>query len=257
MSGNPGDEVQSDRKRKTTKSPIMKMKTLTVFTTMALTAGSLFAADAAPKDEVTAAAKALGGKSNYSWKTTVAVPADAQFRPGPTEGKTEKDGFTHVTMSFFDNPVDIVLKGGKGAYKNQDGNWVTAAEAENEEGPGRWMARLVQNMQTPDKQAAELAGFVTELKKDGDAYVGELTEAGAKTELSFRREANDPSITNAKGSAKFWVKDGVLSKFEFHVKGTVDWNGNSFDSDRTTTVEIKEVGTTKLNVPEGAKQKLS
>jgi hypothetical protein len=34
-------------------------------------------------------------------------------------------------------------------------------------------------------------------------------------------------------------------------------NGEDRDVDRTTTVEFKDVGTTKLEVPEAAKKKLS
>lgn len=233
------------------------MNRLTLTSMMALLAGSLLAADSSPKDEVTAAAKALGEKDNYSWKATVEVPPDARFRPGPTEGKTEKDGFTYYSMSFFDNPVKIVRKGDKGVFTNQDGDWETAAEAENEEGPGRFMARFVRNLQTPAVQAAELASFAAELKKEGDTYSGELTEKGAKTLISFRRDANDSNVSNASGSVKFWVKDGMLAKYEFKLKGTVDWNGNSFDNDRTTTVEIKDVGATQVEVPEAAKKKLS
>jgi hypothetical protein len=56
---------------------------------------------------------------------------------------------------------------------------------------------------------------------------------------------------------KFWVKDGVLSKYEIKVKGTVSFNGNDRDIDRTTTVEIKDIGATKIQVPEGAQKKLS
>ena len=59
------------------------------------------------------AAKALGEKANYSWKTTVVVPADSQFHPGPTEGKTEKDGATRVKMTFGDNTTELVLQGGR------------------------------------------------------------------------------------------------------------------------------------------------
>jgi hypothetical protein len=44
---------------------------------------------------------------------------------------------------------------------------------------------------------------------------------------------------------------------KFKVKGTVNFNGNDFESDRTTTVEIKDVGTTKVTVPEEAKKKVS
>ena len=56
---------------------------------------------------------------------------------------------------------------------------------------------------------------------------------------------------------KFWIKDGELSKYEFKVQGKVSFNGNERDVDRTTTVEIKDVGTTKVEVPEDAKKKLS
>lgn len=57
-----------------------------------LAAGAVLAADFNPKGDVTGAATALGGEANYSWHTTVEVPPDAQFKPGPTDGKTEKGG---------------------------------------------------------------------------------------------------------------------------------------------------------------------
>jgi hypothetical protein len=65
-----------------------------------------------------------------------------------------------------------------------------------------------------------------------------------------------PSPANAKGSVKFWLKDGALAKYEVHVEGTFSFNGNDRTIDRTTTTEIKEVGTTKLDVPEEATKKV-
>ena len=236
------------------------MKRNTLFTAMALLAGSLLAADSSPKDDVASAAKKLGEKPNYSWKTTVVVPEGSQFRPGPTNGKTEKDGFTHVTSSFGDNTAQTVLKGDKGAVTNQEGEWQSLAEVEQEEGFGRFRAMMARNLRTPAVQAAELAAATKDLKKDGDAYSGELTEEGAKTFLSFRPRGaggDGPAISNAKGSVKFWLKDGELSKYEFKVSGKVSFNGNDRDVDRATTVEIKDVGTTKIEVPEAAKKKLS
>ena len=119
------------------------------------------------------------------------------------------------------------------------------------EGRGRFLARMVRSFRTPAAQAAELAGAVKDLKKDGDVYSGDLTAEGAKAH--FRIAA----ATEAKGSVKFWLKDGALSKYAFKLKGTVEFNGNEVDVDRTTTVEIKDVGTTKVNVPEAATKKLS
>lgn len=213
----------------------------------------------APKDEVIAAAKDLGEKPNYSWKTTVVVPESSQFKPGPSEGKTEKDGFTYVTSSFGDNTTETVVKGDKGAVTNQEGAWESVADVEKEEGIGRFRALMARNLKTPAVQAADLANGVKELKKTEDAYSGELTEDAAKSLLTFgRRGAGGagPTVSDAKGSVKFWLKEGALSKYEFKVKGTRNFNGNDMEIDRTTTVEIKDIGTTKVSVPEQAKKKL-
>ncbi len=218
---------------------------------------SLFAADA--KEEVTAAAKKLGDAANYTWKTTVVVPESAQFKPGPTDGKTEKGGFMCVKTTMRDNTMEIVKKGDKAAFTNQDGEWESLADAEGDQGRGRFVGNMVRGLKAPADQAVEIAAGVKELKKDGDAMAGDLTEDAAKALMRFRRGGggDGPAISNAKGSAKFWIKDGVLVKYEFKVTGKMDFNGNEIDMDRTTTVEIKDVGTTKVEVPEGAKKKLS
>ncbi len=232
------------------------MKKNMLFGFMVLAAGSLVAADSNPKDDVTNAAKKLADKDNYSWHTTVVVPEDAPFHPGPTDGKTEKGGFTHVKLSFGDNTTEFVLKGDKAAVTNPDGGWQALSELDSSEGPGRFLVGMIKNFKAPATQAADIAASTKELKKDGDVYSSDLTEEGAKDLLRFRR-GGDATVSNAKGSAKFWVKDGVLTKYEFKVTGSVSFNGNDMDVDRKTTVEIKDVGTTKVTVPEPAKKKLS
>jgi hypothetical protein len=234
------------------------MKTKSLFGLIACVAVSLNAAESA-KDEVLAAAKQLEGKANYSWKTTVVVPEDARFKPGPSDGKTEKDGVTHITMSFGDNKMQAVMKGAKAAALTQDGEWKTSEELENAEGPGRWLGMMLRNMKTPAQQAAELASFAKDLKKDGEVYSSDLTEEGATTLQRFGRRGGQggASVTDAKGWVKFWMKDGVLSKYEFKLSGTMKFNENEFQNDRTTTVEIHQVGTTKVEIPEEARKKIS
>jgi hypothetical protein len=225
----------------------------------ALFANSILAADSGPKDDVLKAAKALAEKGNYSWKSTVTVPPDAQFRPGPTEGKTDKDGGTYVTMSGNNRTTEAAMKGKKTLIKTEENGWQTLDEMENAEGFGRFLAARMRGFKAPAEQAEEIVKDVKDLKKEGDAYSGDLTEEGAKNLMRFRRGGNGdgPQISGAKGSAKFWVKDGVLSKYEFKVKGSMNFNGNDIDMDRTTTTEIKDVGTTKVSIPEGAQKKLS
>ncbi|MGA3283982.1 MAG: hypothetical protein ABSD57_05955 [Verrucomicrobiota bacterium] len=227
------------------------MKKNILFGALALLAGPLFAADSGPKDDVIAAAQKLAATASYSWKQTVVVPESAQFKPGPTEGKTEKGGATYVKMSFGDNITEIVMKGDKAAVTDPDGDWQSLTNLENDsEGPGRFLVGMVRNFRAPAAQATNLLAAVKELKKDGDVYSGDLTEAGAKAQFRFG------TVTNPKGSAKFWLKDGLLSKYEYKVQGKVGFNGNEMDLDRDTTVEIKDVGATKVDMPDGAKKVL-
>ena len=226
---------------------------------IALTAISLLAADSGAKDDITNAVKQLGEKPNYSWRTTIVVPEDAQFKPGPADGKTEKEGITWVSMSFFDNKMQAVVKGSKGALTDQEGAWKSIEELEKEEGPARFGAMIVRNIKTPAKEAAQLASAVKEIKKEENFYSGDLTEEGAAAMQKFGPSggSDGPTVNEAKGSVKFWLKDGALTKYEFKLKGTIKFNGNEFPNDRTTTVEIKEVGTTKLDLPEDARKKIS
>jgi len=235
------------------------MKQILICGTLVLLAGSLLAADS---DDVKSAAQKLADKGSYSWKTTVTVPegGGGRFRPGPTEGKTEKDGYTWLSMTRGDNTIEAVLKGGKGAAKMQEG-WQSLAElsADDQPGPGMFMARMLSNFKAPAADAADLVARAKEIKKDGDAYLGDLTEDGAKGLLTFggrRGGGPAPTVSNAKGSVKFWLKDGVLAKYGIKVQGSVSFNENNMDVDRTTTVEIKDIGATKVEVPEDAKKKL-
>ena len=234
----------------------------------ALVAGTSVVAFAAPKDEVTAAAKKLGDAPNYSWKSNTEMPGGQGGRGfgGPSEGKTEKEGFTVVTMTRGDNTIEVVRKGDKGAVKTQDG-WQSFEEVQSAnqggQGRGRFMGRMLRNFKAPAQEAADLASKSKEITKSGDAYQADLTDEGVKELLSFggRRGADagnaPPPPTNTSGKVKFWTKDGQLSKYEYNLKGTMSFNGNDFDIDRTTTVEIKDVGSTKVDVPADAKGKVS
>jgi hypothetical protein len=244
------------------------MKRQLILGTITLLAGSLFAADA--KDDVINAAKKLAGAGGYAWKSTIEMAGGGGggggggMRPGPTEGKIGKDGMVMLSMTRGDNTTEAVVMGTKGAIKTADG-WQSLAEATEGGGgggqgnPGRFMARRLQTFKAPAAEVEEMAGKTTGLKKVDDAFVGDLTEEAAKGLLTFgpgRGGGDGPSVSNAKGSVKIWVKEGVVAKYEVKVQGTVSFNGNDRDIDRITKVEIKDVGTAKVEVPEDAKKKL-
>jgi hypothetical protein len=232
------------------------MKSKIFFGIFTMVAGSLLAADSG-KDEVTAAAKKLGQKENYSWKST----QDFGSRSTTTEGKANSEGWTFLAMTVGDNTREAYLREGKAVVKMAEEGWQSLSEIENGSGRGaQFLARRLQNFKAPAVQAADLASKAKELTKADDVYSGELTEAGAKELLTFgrgRAGGDAPQPKNAKGSVKFWIKDGMLTKYELKQQGTITIGDNERDIDATTTVEIKDVGATKIEIPEAAKKKLS
>lgn len=248
-----------------------------LLSTAALVAGSAMAVNAAAQDDVKAASQKLAEATGYSWTQTVENSGNNRGG-GAVEGKTERNGYTVLSMSRQNNTMHIVLKGEKVAVETPDG-WKSLEELQADNGagagggngqrggPGRYIGGMVRNMKLPAVQAEELSGKVEKLTEADGALSGDLSEDAAKQMLSFRRpprpnaDANagnggGPQISNAKGDIKFWVKDGVLTKYAVHVQGTMSRNGNDVDIDRTTTVEIKDVGSTKIEVPDEAKKKL-
>jgi hypothetical protein len=238
------------------------MKSLIACSTL-LAAFSLMAAD---KDDLTSAAQKLASSDNYSWTST---SEGGNFNASPSHGKIQKDGLTWMDMTMRDNTVEAYVQGQKGAVKTENG-WealdLTAAPTGGGGGgggrnPARFMSMRMRNFKAPAVEAQDIIGKTKEITKSGDAYTGDLTEDGAKSLLTMgrgRRGGNTPPVvSDAKGSVKFWVKDGVLTKFEYKVSGTVTRNGEDTDVDRTTTVEIKDIGSTKINVPDDAKSKMS
>ena len=237
------------------------MKRLVLAGAIGMLACSLSAADSGLKEEVLKAAKKLG-ENSYSWKSTV---DSGQFN-FTSEGKYAKDGTLMLSSTFNDVTNESFKKGDKVAVKTDEG-WKSGSELESSGGGGQFnrgafAARSMANLKPPAVQVEGLLKVTKELKPSDGAYVGELTTEGVKPLLTFgfRRPGGQqaPEPKEAKGSVKFWIKNGALVKYETHVQGKIiGRDDQEREIDRTTTVEIKEVGTTKITVPEEAQKKLS
>ena len=125
------------------------------------------------------------------------------------------------------------------------------------------MARTLRDFQRPAATAEGLADKVKELKAEGNGvFGGDLGEEGVRELLlrSGRRGGRageaEPKMSDGKGTARFWVQDGHLVKFEYTVSGTVSYGERQRTMNRTATVEIKDVGTAKVDVPEDAAKML-
>jgi hypothetical protein len=238
-----------------------------------LMAAALLAEAPDAKDDLLAAVKKLSEAAGYAWTATPKSNAPEgggqggrRMGLGTGEGKTEKEGLTWLSMKMGETQLEAVIKGDKTAVKS-GAEWKSASELQGGQGgqgrpdPATIMARVLKSWKTPAASAENLASKSKEIKAEADGlYTAELTEEGAKELLTGgmggRPGGQGPQIADAKGSAKFWVKDGVLSKFEHTVSGKLKLGEREIGVDRTTTVEIKDVGSAKVEAPEEAKAKL-
>ena len=187
---------------------------------LAATTALAVAGDATPAEQVKAAALKLAGAPNYSWLATVGAGEKSRFAPGPVEGRLEKGGPTHWTMSFGDRKSEAYVKDGRVAVKSGD-TWVSPPEMKEPPASGPapqaapppphredhrakgehskdksdrpkdegkrtgFFARRLQAMKPPAEFAADLAGKVTTLTASGDTFTGELSPAAARELLTF------------------------------------------------------------------------
>jgi hypothetical protein len=236
------------------------MKQALIIGLIGLLARTLTAADSSPQDKINSATKQLVGKSNYSWTATSKEGDGSPGRVGPIDGKADKSGLTYLSFSIGAVPVEVYMNGPEGAAKALEG-WQTFDEIAQTSGTAAAVVRYLRSYKAPGVESAALSEKLKDVKEAEGTLSGELKEDAAKELLergARRREGQEPpKIANPKGSVKFWVQNGALTKYEVNIQGKVTTGDQESDVNRTTTVEIKDAGATKLEVPAEAKQKLS
>jgi hypothetical protein len=94
---------------------------------------------------------------------------------------------------------------------------------------------------------------------DGGIVTGRLSDTAARL-LLLPPGQDNVAPEQAAGNFKFWISDGMLTRYEVQIAGivSVDAGGSRrlVKTSQTVTTEIKDVGTTKLNVPVEVKAKL-
>jgi hypothetical protein len=138
--------------------------------------------------------------------------------------------------------------------------------------PATFMVRRFTGFKAPVAQLQDIVTKAPDVTKGDDAYTAELSPDDAKALFPTRggrrgggaggagaaggAPPTPPTITNPKASLKFWITDGVLTKYEVHTTGTISFGGQDRDIDTTNTTEFKDVGKTTITVPDDAKTKL-
>jgi hypothetical protein len=130
-------------------------------------------------------------------------------------------------------------------------------------GPKSSADRSYSNLQLaishPHEELGVIVGSHQEFNVEGDVVTGTLTDLGAQ--LLLVRDGQD-SLTpvRATGSFKLWLRDGAVVKYQVKVQGTLRVELSSghreINVQQTTDTLIKEVGTTRFEVPAEARRKL-
>lgn len=210
---------------------------------------------------VVQAAHTLGKQSSYRWETIIKVPEGTRFAPGPIRGKRGDDGVVHVISGEGQFATEAVIAGERTAVVDREGKWQLLANLESGQGFGRFIASRVRSIKVPEAEALEMTEFVDDLQLIDGVYCEELSEdeakelatASSRSRFGSGRRGRGPSeVVFAKATQKYWVKDGVLVKFEQFLDASIDRGGTEQIVERTTTTTISEIGVTKHDAPEAA-----
>jgi hypothetical protein len=166
-------------------------------------------------------------------------------------------------MKQGENTFETAFKGEKFAMKVKD-TWMGAGDLpggaqQGRPDPSQFAARMMKNLKPVAQNVAEVIDKLKEIKSEGDGvYSGEFTPEGVKEQLAPNRGpgATPPAVSDAKGSVKFWIKDGIIVKLESTLQGKMTIGTREIEMNRTATTEIKDVGSTKIELPDEAKKKL-
>ncbi|MBX3747739.1 MAG: hypothetical protein KF833_20720 [Verrucomicrobiae bacterium] len=240
------------------------MKTLFAFTATVASTLVLSPCFAGPKEDIQAALGRLAEAPNYAWTTRTQVEG-SQFQSSDIHGKAQKEGWAVVTQERDGTRTVAVFKGENGVVQ-ADGAWHSAEDLRGQRqgggGGGAFRAGMLLRTRTPLDEAKRALGHIKEWKASADGLGGDLTEAGAREMMAFGRGGRGggaggaAEARDAKGSVRYWLKDGQLAKIQVKVSGTYSFNNNDRFVERTTTYELKEIGTTTVEIPAAAKTKL-
>ncbi len=235
-----------------------------LLTALLWTAG---AGAAEPADVLKAAVEKLAKGSNYTWTTTFKFP-DAPIHPGPINGQIDASGYTLLSQHIGNADFEAVIKEGLGVLKLPVG-WLSASEIiegnpQGAVGPAMLMSRVLFNVRKPDIEAAELLKMGVVFTQDDKGVITEqLSENAALTlirnGITGRPNPTAPPLKQARGNVKYWVNGGSIEKYEINLQAQMmpSAHNNAVDFKPTTIVEITNVGTTKVQPPQAALDKLA
>jgi len=223
----------------------------------AIVACSAALAWADEKSDIQSAVGKLAASDSYSWTTTVTT----DHLTTTIEGKTQA-GLTADVITYHDTHWSAFVKGDK-IIIQASGSWMSAADIINafpptQRNPDGAAANAMRDFKLPATVAADMLTDARKLQLADGGYSADLAEAAVKEVLFTSRVYNLdrsalPDITDCAGTVRFWVSDGLVTKYEVHATGMVSFNnGRARPEDRTVVTEIGDVNVTSVDIPADA-----
>lgn len=128
-----------------------------------------------------------------------------------------------------------------------------------EEKDRRGYSNLQLAVSLPHEELGVIVGSHQDFNVEGDVASGTLTDIGAQL-LLVRDGQKEITPLQASGTFKLWLRDGIVTKYQVRLQGILAVetpNGTKkINVQQTTDTVLKDIGTTKLDVPAQVRAKL-
>ncbi len=220
----------------------------------------LSAACALQSEELAAAAKKASEAGSYAFKIESKGDGKGVNTLPSVEGRYEKDKAQALKV----NGTESFRKAGLVVVKDGEA-WKRLEKPAKGDKPAKG-SLTIQTFGAIKLPHEELTDFEKSFEKvekaeEGDltVFTGALTAAGARTLVSSGSKAEGKARANFvySGTGKVWVnKDGAIVKYEVAVKAKGTLKEKDVEQTITRTVQLSDVGTAKVGIPEAAEKAL-
>ncbi len=111
----------------------------------------------------------------------------------------------------------------------------------------------------PHEELGVIVSSHTEFKVEGEVVSGTLTDLGAQL-LLVRDGQKEITPVRAAGTFKLWLREGLVSRYQVRLEGVLQVNTpggrRQVAVNQNTETVLKEIGTTRFEVPDQARIKL-
>jgi len=204
----------------------------------------------------------------------VTMPMVSTLRRGAGLGGGNSD---NQATAIFKGDVDCVIETPEG-WKRAEELEQIARDLRSRRNPGRTGSRgggprgnrgdagtapalaysnLQKTLSRPHEEIGIIVAGYTDLKVETYGVSGALADTNARLLLVHAGQKNLTPL-RATGTFRFWIKEGQLTKYQVTLEGTIavaTANGRrEVQVHQTTTTTLREVGTTRFEIPEAARK---